>query len=153
MKINQYITVIPLIIGFLGGAHIAQAEGTEHTEKVATPNGGRLISTVTPHAEFFVTSDRFVQITFVNAEGVVIEPAQQVVSLVGGDRSAATKLNFVLANGVLRSTEPLPEQPNMPIVLSIKSALDAKTVREKFYLKQHVCGGCDYEEYACICGH
>jgi len=161
MKTNRSLTILAISLCSLCGALTAQAQAeaeqghdhAEHSEKKAGPNGGRLISTVEPHAEFFLTADRFVQITFINEEGKAIAPEKQVVSLVGGDRSDPIKRSFAPVDGVLRSAEPLPEQANMPIVLSIKTAPDAKIVREKFYLNESECGGCDFQEYACICGH
>ena len=42
----------------------------KHEAKVAGPNGGRIIATVTPRAEFFVTADRKVQITFLDQAGM-----------------------------------------------------------------------------------
>ena len=156
MKIIPYIAVITLGLSSLSGTLAAgpgSDHGHEHTKKHAGPNGGRLITGVSPHAEFFVDAERFAQITFVNAESEVTAPTGQVVSLTGGDRSNPIKLSFTSVDGVLRSTEALPEQPNMPIILSIKPTTDTKAVREKFYLNQSMCGSCDYQEYACICGH
>lgn len=159
MKNIPHITLFIVMISCLFGSLTVQAgaEGGTHThtheEKKAGPNGGRLITSVDPHAEFFVTSDRFAQITFVDSEGVAIAPDGQAVSLIGGDRSNPTKLSFVPVGGVLRSAEPLPDVPNLPIILSIKPASDAQTTRDKFYLNQSVCGGCSLEEYACTCGH
>ena len=161
MKINQHLAVLTLGLSFLCGALTTPAqadEGHDHTqheqsEKKAGPNGGRLITVVEPRAEFFLTADRFAQISFVDDHGEVVAPQGQVVSLIGGDRSDPVRLSFTLVDGVLRSTSPLPDKPNMPIVLSIKPTADAKTVREKFYLDESECGGCDYQEYACICGH
>jgi len=161
MKINQHLAVLTLGLSFLCGALTTPAqadEGHDHTqheqsEKKAGPNGGRLITVVEPRAEFFLTADRFAQISFVDDHGEVVAPQGQVVSLIGGDRSDPVRLSFTLVDGVLRSTSPLPDKPNMPIVLSIKPTEDAKAVREKFYLNESECGGCDYQEYACICGH
>jgi hypothetical protein len=145
MKIKKYITVLLLSLSALCV--------TQAAEKKAGPNGGRILQQVTPQAEFFVTSDRHAQITFIDAEGKPIAPAAQNVSLMGGDRSSPIRISFAPIDGVLRSTAPLPEQSNMPIILSIKPSPEAKTIREKFYLNQSICGGCKHEEYACICDH
>lgn len=154
MKIQKYITVLALSFSALCGTLLADSSAEHsHAKKQAGPNGGRLITEVTPHAEFFFTADRFAQITFVNDAGEAIAPAEQVVSLMGGSRSNPVQLSFERVNDTLRSVEALPEQDSMPIILSIKSAPEAKTVREKFYLNLSNCGGCDYQEYACVCGH
>jgi len=46
---------------------------------------------VDPKAEFFVTKDRKVQITFLDKEGKAIEPAAQVVTVTAGERSAPVR--------------------------------------------------------------
>ncbi|MGZ0657404.1 hypothetical protein ACWPKO_02835 [Coraliomargarita sp. W4R53] len=147
MKIKQYITAILFSLSLVAVSQSA------HAAEAAGPNGGRVIEKIQPSAEFFLTPDRYAQITFLDAEGVAIAPEQQTVTLIGGDRSAPVTHTFERVGDVLRSVEPLADQPKMPIILSIKSSPDAKTVRERFYLNQHVCGGCQLEEYACICGH
>mgnify|MGYP006076669929 CR=1 FL=1 len=117
------------------------------------PNGGRLITIVEPYLEFLVTPERFVQITFLGRDGQVLPVVDQVVSAIGGDRSAPTKVEFVEDEGRLISTAALPEIKRMPIILQIKTTLDAERVREAFYLNMSGCSGCEYKEYACICGH
>ena len=98
------------------------------------PNGGRLITIVEPHLEFLVTAERLVQITFLGHDGEVVPVGEQVVSAIGGDRSAPTKVKFVKNEGRLISTAALPEMKSMPIILQIKATPDAKSVRETFYL-------------------
>lgn len=122
-------------------------------EAKAGPNGGRLIQSVSPHAEFFVAEDRYAQITFIDADGQLIVAEGQAASLVGGERSNPIKLEFEMVDGLLRTKQPLPDIPNMPIILSIKMTPESKTHRERLYLNQSICGGCDLEEYACTCGH
>jgi len=79
-----------------------------HEKRDAGPNGGRIIATVHPRAEFFVTADRKVQITFLDAAGQAIAPAEQVVTVTTGDRSAPTKLTFAKTGNTLLSTAALP---------------------------------------------
>jgi len=117
------------------------------------PNGGRLITIVDPHMEFLVTPERLVQITFLGRDGQVVPVADQVVSAVGGDRSAPTKVEFVKNGDGLISTAALPEMKRMPIILQIKATPAAPGVRETFYLNMSNCPSCEYKEYACICGH
>ena len=117
------------------------------------PNGGRLITTVTPHAEFFLTTDRLIQITFVNEVGQAVSPANQVVKVTTGQRSAPTTLTFSAKDGVLLSEGEVPTGNKFPTVVQIKPTPDAKTVVERFYLNTIVCSGCDNPEYACTCGH
>jgi hypothetical protein len=135
-----------------GHEHDEHAEH-DHHEKQAGPNGGRVITSVEPHLEFFVTEERFVQITFLNDANEVVTPEDQSVSLIGGDRQNPIRLRFVKKGQELVSTEPLPEGNNLPIILSIKRDKASKTVREKFNLNLSDCPTCDYKEYACVCDH
>lgn len=139
---------------FAGGTHDhGDDHGHEHHHKEAGPNGGRIIDSVEPRFEFFVTADNKVQITFLNKKGEPIAPGEEEVSLVGGDRSSPTKLAFVKKDGVLLSTTALPEGNNYPVILTIKTNPFAKAVREKFSLNRSDCPSCEYQEYACVCGH
>lgn len=124
-----------------------------HSKAKAGPNGGRLISTIEPHFEFFLTKERFVQITFLDEKNQAIPFKQQTVSLIGGDRQNPVRLRFKKKGGILISTEALPEINNLPIILSVKPDKASKTVREKFYLNLSQCPTCDYKEYACVCLH
>jgi hypothetical protein len=124
-----------------------------HEKITAGPNRGRLITSVTPHAEFFVTTDRKVQITFVGEDGKPIAPAAQVVTVTAGDRSAPTKLTFTKTGNVLLSDAPLPVGNNYPTVVQIKTTPEAKPTYARFNLNTSVCGECQNAEYACVCGH
>ncbi len=117
------------------------------------PNGGRLITKVFPHAEFFLTTDRQIQITFVDEAGQTVSPADQVVKVTTGQRSAPTTLTFSAQDGVLLSESSVPLGNRFPTVVQIKPNPDARTVVERFYLNTIVCSGCDNPEYACTCGH
>ncbi|CAA6676717.1 MULTISPECIES: hypothetical protein [unclassified Lentimonas] len=135
-----------------GHDHDAHTE-VAHTDEVKMPNGGRLVTSVEPHLEFYVTPERFVQITFIGHDGKVVPVAEQKVSAIGGDRSSPTKVVFVKKGDVLISKAALPDVNNMPMVLQVKTAPDAKTVREKFNLNLSDCPTCSFKEYACACGH
>jgi hypothetical protein len=125
--------------------------GHNHAAKVAGPNGGKVFMSVEPHAEFFVTKDRKVQITFLDHENKVVPAAEQTVRAICGERSAPTRLTFTKKDGVLISDKPLPAGKNIPTVLQIKAKSGAKPVMERFNLNLNDCPGCDYLEYACTC--
>jgi len=125
----------------------------DHSKKQAGPSGGRLITEVEPHAEFFVNKDKKVEIRFVDEANKVVAPAGQTVSVVMGDRSAPTKLTFAQDGDKLVSDGAIPEGDDYPAVVQIKVTPDAKTVTEKFNLNLSDCPECDYKEYACICDH
>lgn len=129
----------------LGTAHAAE-------KKVAGPNGGRIIA-AQPRAEFFVTPDRKVQITFLGADGKAIAPAEQTVTVTSGERAAPKTLTFAKSGNTLLSTAALPPGDDLPTVVQIKSTPYAQTVVDRFNLDLAKCGECKLAEYACICDH
>jgi hypothetical protein len=122
-------------------------------KKTAGPNGGRILTKVEPHAEFFVTTDRKVQITFLGEDGKAIPPSGQIVTVTAGSRSAPAKLSFVRSGDSFLSETKLPEGSNFPAVIQIKESSDGKTITEKFNVNLATCSECSLAEYACICGH
>jgi len=79
----------------------AHAEGEEHDHGHEHggiedgPNGGRLLTTVEPHLEFFVTDDRKVQITSIDEEEKAQPIGEQVVKVIGGSRSNPIRLSLL----------------------------------------------------------
>lgn len=122
-------------------------------EKIKAPNGGRIIETVTPCAEFLVTKDNKVEVRFLDGTGKVVAPAAQVVTVVMGDRAAPTKLTFTKDGDKLVSDKAVPQGKDLPVVLQIRTTPDAKTVNEKFNLNLAICPECKLGEYACACDH
>jgi hypothetical protein len=138
--------------GFASEGH-DHDHGHEHGDHgiEAGPNGGRMIESVTPHIEFFLREDRYVQLTFVNESGKVVPAGNQKITVHGGDRMKPTKLKFEKAGDVLISDQALPDENNMPIIVQIKMAEGEKTIREKFNLNTSKCPSCSLAEYACEC--
>ncbi len=124
-----------------------------HAQKIPAPNGGRVLTKVEPHAEFFVLPDRKVQITFIDEDGKPLAPAGQVVTVTAGDRQAPTRLTFALAGNVLVSSAALPAGDDFPTVVQIKATPEAKAVVEKFNLDLSTCPDCKKAEYGCACEH
>jgi len=124
----------------------------EHGTKKAGPNGGRLLTSTEPHAEFFVTPERKVRITFLGEDGKPVLPEKAEASLTGGDRANPTKLTFTKDGTSLLSDKPLPEGQNVPVVLRF-SAGSEKPVTEKFGVNLADCEECQHKEYACTCAH
>ena len=122
-------------------------------EKIKAPNGGRIVDTVTPHAEFLVTPEKKVEIRFVDDTGKVVAPADQVVTVTMGDRAAPTKLAFTKDGDKLVSDKTIPEGKELPVVLQIKVTANSKAVSEKFSLNMAKCPTCSNAEYACSCDH
>ena len=126
---------------------------SDHPKKQAGPNGGRVVASVEPRLEFFVTDNGYVQISFLDEAGNIIAPTDQQVSLIGGDRSNPTSLSFERNGDVLVSNAALPLENIIPIILQVLASPGNEPIREKFNLNMSTCPECDYKEYACICGH
>ncbi len=141
-------TRIITIAAMIAGLAFAGAE-----EKMKAPNGGRIIDGVSPQAEFLVTAERKVEIRFLGAEGKVVAPEAQSVTVTTGDRQHPTKLAFAKDGDKLVSDKAIPEGKEMPIVLQIRKTQDAKAFTEKFNLNLANCPTCNHAEYACICDH
>lgn len=149
-----------LVLSVLAGLALALAvSAAEHKHdqarkrKIATPNGGRLLAGVEPHAEFLVRADRRVQITFVDDAGKPVAPAAQAVTVTTGSRLSPTRLAFARSGDVLVSDVALPEGKNLPAVVQIKVKPDAKIVTERFNVDLSRCPDCKLAEYACTCAH
>jgi hypothetical protein len=154
MKTHLLTTVLGLALAFTASA--AEKEKAKHDHDHATkagPTGGRLITEVEPHAEFFVNKDKKVEIRFVDDDNKVVAPGEQVISVTLGDRSAPTKLAFTKDGNKLISDKTIPEGNDLPTVVQIKATPDAKSVTEKFNLNLEQCPTCKFKEYACTCAH
>lgn len=125
----------------------------DHAHIEDGPNGGRLLTSVEPHLEFFVTEDRKVQITSVDEEEKAQPIGEQTVNVIGGSRSNPTRMSFAKEGDVLLSDIAFPEGNDFPVVVQIKTSPDADTVTEKFNLNLEDCPTCDNKEYACTCDH
>lgn len=157
MKMKTNITLLVAMLACLVSPLAALANDEDHHdeegERIEAPNGGRVVYSVEPHLEFFLQDDRTVKITFLDDEGNTVAPAKQSINLIGGDRANPTRLIFAQSGGTLVSDKALPEGNMLPIILNIKEAPGAKTVRERFNLNLSTCPECSLKEYACICDH
>ena len=129
------------------------ADGHEHAKKEAGPNGGRIIETADSKFEFFVTPEKKVKITFLDEAGKSIEPAEQDIKAIGGERKSPTRLTFTKEGGAFISDKELPEGKEVPMILMVKATPEAKTEVEKFNVNLAKCPTCEFAEYACICAH
>lgn len=133
--------------------HKDHKDGDHEAKKIAGPNGGRVLTGVEPHLEFFVTENRTVKITAVDDAGKAVALGEQSVTVTGGSRSNPTRMSFTKDGDSLVSDKAFPEGNNLPVVVQIKAKPDAKTVIEKFSLNLSDCSGCKHPEYACTCAH
>jgi hypothetical protein len=141
---NKHIIAIASIVSSFAFANAAE---------IKAPNGGRIIESVTPHAEFLVTADKKVEIRFLDDAGKVVAPDTQIVTVIMGDRSAPTKLAFTKDGDKLVSDKPVAEGKSLPVVLQIRAKEGDKAVTEKFSLNMANCSECSHLEYACTCDH
>lgn len=152
------VALIPLLSPVLSAEETGDKEHkhSELTEDahahLKAPNGGRLITGMEPHAEFLVTPDRKIRITFINDDGKVVAPGDQKITVTVGDRSKPTKLTFAKDGDGLISDGTLPKGENMPAIMAVKSD-GAKPFYERFQLNLADCPTCKFKEYACICAH
>src|SRR5690349_10903713 len=109
--------VLPVLAVFALCLTASAADKHDHEKEIKTPNGGRLIGSVEPHAEFLVLPDRKVQITFINDDGKPVAPEAQIVTVTAGDRSAPTKLSFTKSGNSLVSDAALPAENDFPAVV------------------------------------
>lgn len=153
MKINRSFTLIASLVVLGLGVPLSQAhpEGKAHEKKVAGPQGGRVITAIEPHAEFFVTKERKVEIRFLDDDGKVLPLAQQGVSVVAGERSAPTQLRFVRKGNALVSEQTLPAGNNLPTIVRFTASPGAAPIYERFHVNLEMCADCKLAEYACIC--
>ena len=117
------------------------------------PNKGKLITTVTPQAEFSVREDRKVQITFYDEKMKVVAPSTQVVSVLTGKRSAPVEMSFKVEGKALVSDKAVPEGNKFPTIVAIKSNEDADEVVTKFTLDLNAHSGCADKEHSCESHH
>lgn len=142
-----------------GVAHTHTPNADHHHEEgvpdlaKAGPNGGRLITSTNPTLEFLLLEDRRMQIIAVDADRKPTPIGDQVVSVIGGDRSDPTEISLSKFDDKLVSDSAFPDGDNLPVVLNIVASPNAEATIEKFYLNLSVCPSCDRYEYACICDH
>jgi hypothetical protein len=134
----------------------AKEEHADHDHAHAAkagPTGGKLITAVEPHVEFFVNKDKKVEIRFVDDDNKVVAPGEQVISVTLGERAKPAKLTFTKEGDHLISDKVIPEGNDYPTVVQIKTSAKAKAVNEKFNLNMTKCPKCPNPEYSCICEH
>ena len=98
------------------------------------PNGGRLITEITPNFEFFVKQDNTVQLTFIDQNKKPIPPTGAIVQIIGGDRKDPTVLEFNPEGNVLISNLKLPKGNNIPLIVLVNQP-NGEKLKTKFNYK------------------
>jgi hypothetical protein len=137
---------------FLLAAAVLLAAAAEKT--VAGPKGGRLLATAPHAAEFFVTKDRKVEVTFYDAQQKVVAPGERVVTVTAEPKSGRTPVALVPTASGFVSSAPLPAPGEVyRVVVQIRDNATARPQNFRLDLNLGQCGECKYAEYACSCAH
>ena len=140
-------TLLPL---FLLAATLACA-----AEKiVAGPKGGRLLDTAPLKAEFFVTKDRKVEVTFYDAALKPVAPGTQVVAITAEPKSGRTPIEVAPTAHGFASKAALPAAGEpYRVVVQVRATTEARPQNFRIDLNLDTCGECKHAEYACTCAH
>lgn len=118
---------------------------------VAGPKGGRLLDTEPQKAEFFVTKDRKVEVTFYDAALKAVAPAAQVVTVVAEPKGGKSTLALEKTATGFVSKTALPEGEPYRLVVQVRESAEAKPKNFRVDLNLETCGECKHAEYACTC--
>lgn len=119
---------------------------------VAGPKGGRLLDTTPLRAEFFITPERRVEVTFYDAALQPTAPAAQVVSITAEPRTGRTAVALAKTDSGYASSAPLPESAEpYRVVVQVREAPGAKPQNFRVDLNLAECAECQRAEYACTC--
>jgi hypothetical protein len=118
-------------------------EHHEHDKSVTQgPNGGHVVTSKAGFS-FEITTDkeRKARIGFLDKNNKPAALTGQSITGIAGERSAPTKLTFAKGrdkdSDVLISDKPLPAGAHIQMILTIKTAPEAKGVTERFELHLH----------------
>jgi hypothetical protein len=118
-------------------------EHHKHEENVSKgPNGGHVIESKAGFSfEVTVDKERKARVVFLDKDNKPVALGQQTITGIAGERSAPTKLAFAKGKdadaNVLIADKPLPAGDHVPMILTIKTAPDAKAATERFELHLH----------------
>jgi len=131
------------------------ATASLHAEKiVAGPKGGRLLESEPLKAEFFVTAERKVEITFYDAALKPVDAGVQVITVTAEPTAGKVKLDLKKTATGFVSKTALPAGEPYRVVVQTRASADAKPKNFRIDLNLEMCEGCQKKEYACICeGH
>jgi hypothetical protein len=123
-----------------------------HAEKIiAGPKGGRLLDAEPLKAEFFVTADRTVEITFYDTALNPVDLGTQTVTITTESSTGRAKLDLEKTATGFVSTSELPAGDPYRVVVQSRSDAEAKPKNFRIDLNLAMCGGCQSAEYACTC--
>ena len=118
---------------------------------LAGPQGGRILTSDAPHAEFFVEKDRSVVVTFYDKALKPVAPSGQVVTAIAEAKSGKVNLTFAERNGSYVSTGKLPDGDDYNVVVQIRENASARPKNYRVLFHDEICAECKRAEYACTC--
>jgi len=118
---------------------------------VGGPKGGRLLEVDGQKAEFFVTKDKKVEITYYDAALKPTSPGENVVAVTAEPKSGRAKVEMDKTPTGFISKAPVPEGAPYRVVVQMRAKADAKPQNYRVDLDLSNCGGCNRAEYACTC--
>lgn len=122
--------------------HAKESAEEHHEHLTKGPNGGHVVTSKAGFS-FEITTDkeRRARIVFLDKDHRAVALTGQSINGIAGERSAPTKLTFARGNDkdadVLISDKPLPAGAHIQMILTIRTAPDAKAVTERFELHLH----------------
>ncbi len=125
------------------------------SEKTAAgPKGGRMLVADSLRAEFFVTAERRVEISFYDDAGKSVPPGTAAVTVTAETAGGRVALPLAPKDAALVSSDPLPPGEPYRVVVQLRAAPGARPANFRIELNLHECGECQHAEYACTCeGH
>jgi hypothetical protein len=146
-KLKLTTTILALFaspLAFAADDHDHSKESAEEHKEHASkgPNGGHVIQSKAGFTiEVTVDKERKARVIFLDKDHKPVALGGQSVTGIAGERSAPTKLAFAKGKdadaNVLIADKPMPAGAHVPIILTIKTAPDAKAVTERFELHLH----------------
>lgn len=137
---------------FIATAVLCSVVSLTAAEKiVGGPKGGRLLEADGQKAEFFVTPERKVEITFYDAALKPVAPGEQVVAVTAEPKSGRTKVDLEKTPTGYVSKTALPEGDPYRVVVQLRAKADAKPQNFRVDFNLETCGECKRAEYACTC--
>lgn len=118
---------------------------------VAGPKGGRMLMAETFRAEFFVTAERRVEVSFYDQAGQLVAPGAASVAVTAETASGRVAMPLVPKDSMLVSADPLPSGYPYRVVVQVRPAPETRPSNFRIELNLNACGGCQYAEYACTC--
>lgn len=148
MKTIRYFASVLVATVLAAGAVSAAEKKSE-----SGPKGGRLLENAPQRTEFFVNSDRKVEINFYDSARKPLAPSQQAVAVIAETKGGRHALAMERAAGGFVSKTKLPDGDPYRVVVQLRESANARPQNYRITLELHQCDECKLAEYACTCGH